>query len=156
MQWTGHGASRPLTHTHTQTGQAPTGAVCHAQAHTQPGAMVGVIEQKWPTRALFHVLLPCVDYSSCTEVTSWSKKTEEKCVCALKCCMSTHKLRNKNRRITLSESIFKIMTEWMYIIPLITYHIKYRFELKLFYVRRKSDTRATLNEFHRTTVDYTV
>lgn len=70
--------------------------------------------------------------------------------------MSMHKLRNKNRRIALSVSILKIMTERMYIILLITYHIKYRFELKLFYVRRKSDTRATLNEFHRTTVDYTV
>jgi len=34
------------SHAHTQTRQAPTGAVCHAQAHTQPEAMVGVIEQK--------------------------------------------------------------------------------------------------------------
>lgn len=44
MRWAGHGPYRHLTH--TRAGQTPTVAICHAQAHTQPGATVGVIEQK--------------------------------------------------------------------------------------------------------------
>ncbi len=69
------------SHAHTQAGHTPTGAVCHAQAHTQPGAMVGVIEQKWPTRALFHVLLPCTDDSSQLRSPPDQKAKKNVCWC---------------------------------------------------------------------------